>query len=266
MLARFCSFQKKKKQSLLGDDNLLSAHKLHLGELLFFIPLFFFLFLISYATLHFLWVMLLLFLNQDLQNTSVGYDFETELSFIIASFPTLLIWKYITDFKAKTPISPTRINWIKAFIKGTKYYLCYVSLSIILELIMYLGFQILIYYGHNYQFNDQEIITLIKDLKGPLPIALSLIATCIIAPIVEEYIFRAGLYRYLKSLMNRPLAMIVNGLVFGSIHFYLIGIPDFMVFSIVQCIAYERSGSIKVPIVIHAVNNTLVITVIFLLQ
>jgi membrane protease YdiL (CAAX protease family) len=83
------------------------------------------------------------------------------------------------------------------------------------------------------------------------------------APIVEETVFRGLLYRYLRDWTSRQslvfsivLATIVNSFIFASIHPQgLLGIPPLMTLAAAMSVSREWSGGLWAPMVIHAVNN-----------
>ena len=77
------------------------------------------------------------------------------------------------------------------------------------------------------------------------------------APIAEECFFRGLLQTFLVNVVpNRWVAIILTSIVFGAIHFpqpYAIGALIFL--AILIGYAYERTGSVLVAIVIHALFN-----------
>ena len=86
-------------------------------------------------------------------------------------------------------------------------------------------------------------------------------AAMIIAPITEEIIFRAGIFRFLRSHVPRPIAIGASALLFGAAHLYpspLDGLAAFVplvVLGVVLSLAYERTGRISTTMVAHALFN-----------
>jgi hypothetical protein len=76
-----------------------------------------------------------------------------------------------------------------------------------------------------------------------------------VAPVVEELLFRAGLYRFLKGRMGRPGAILASSLFFALIHFNVMAFPTLALLGVFLCISYESSGNIRVPMVFHALFN-----------
>jgi uncharacterized protein len=92
-------------------------------------------------------------------------------------------------------------------------------------------------------------------------IALAL-AVIVVAPVAEELFFRAFFYRALRTKLSVAPAALIDGVVFGTLHFQgvsrdaLLVLPVIAVFGIGQCLLYERTGSIFAVIATHAAFNT----------
>jgi uncharacterized protein len=86
------------------------------------------------------------------------------------------------------------------------------------------------------------------------------IAVIAVAPVAEELFFRAFFYRALRTRLPVWSAALIDGLVFGSLHFQgldsAIILPVIAVFGVGQCQVYERTGSLFAVIAIHAAFNT----------
>ena len=82
-----------------------------------------------------------------------------------------------------------------------------------------------------------------------------MLAACIAAPIAEEYVFRAGLFRFLRGRIPRWIACVAPALLFTSLHFSLPAVLSLFFFGLVQSVVYERTGRIAIPIIAHAVYN-----------
>jgi membrane protease YdiL (CAAX protease family) len=78
--------------------------------------------------------------------------------------------------------------------------------------------------------------------------------------VAEETFFRAFFYRALRTRLPVWSAALIDGLVFGVLHFQGIDtaiiLPVIAVFGVGQCLVYERTGSLFAVIAIHAAFNT----------
>lgn len=85
----------------------------------------------------------------------------------------------------------------------------------------------------------------------------------VFTPIIEEIFFRAGLYRLLKSKLSAVPAALLTGFCFAILHDSLAGIIPLAVLSCVLCYAYERTGKLAVPIILHGLFNLNTLLMIF---
>lgn len=85
----------------------------------------------------------------------------------------------------------------------------------------------------------------------------------VVAPIVEEVMFRGLLYRHLRDATAKSrlaISVLISGgvssLVFAIIHPQgIFGVPVLMSLAFAFCLAREWRGSIVAPITMHAINN-----------
>ena len=88
-----------------------------------------------------------------------------------------------------------------------------------------------------------------------------------IAPIAEEFFFRGFFYRALRSRYSVLVAALIDGLLFGAIHFdfssadALLIVPPLAALGFMFCLVYERTGSLYPVIALHALNNAIAFAV-----
>ncbi|MBD2101515.1 CPBP family intramembrane glutamic endopeptidase [Leptolyngbya sp. FACHB-261] len=80
------------------------------------------------------------------------------------------------------------------------------------------------------------------------------------APIVEEILFRGMLYPYLRSRTSRSNAVLLSAGIFASIHFIPVLWPFLFNLGIALALVTERYKSIYPAILLHGLNNALVVT------
>lgn len=84
---------------------------------------------------------------------------------------------------------------------------------------------------------------------------MNFIIVVIMAPIVEEFLFRGVILHRFTIKWGIKWAILVSSIIFGLLHTDIIGA---FTFALVMCILYIKTASILVPIVAHMVNNMLV--------
>jgi membrane protease YdiL (CAAX protease family) len=86
------------------------------------------------------------------------------------------------------------------------------------------------------------------------------VAVIVVAPVSEEFFFRAFFYRALRTRLPVWSAALIDGVVFASLHFQgtdtAIILPIIAVVGVGLCLVYERTGSLFAVIAIHAAFNT----------
>jgi len=105
------------------------------------------------------------------------------------------------------------------------------------------------------EIQEQDIVGLFIETDSPLMLGGMALLAIVVAPVTEELIFRAGLFRYLRTRAPRWLALALPALLFAAMHANLASFAPLAVLGLVFALAYERSGTIAVPILAHALFN-----------
>jgi membrane protease YdiL (CAAX protease family) len=77
----------------------------------------------------------------------------------------------------------------------------------------------------------------------------------VVAPLTEEFIFRFFLYGVFKRYFGRGAGVLLNALLFAAVHANLPSLAPLFVLGTCFTIAYEWSGSLLVPMTMHALFN-----------
>ena len=117
---------------------------------------------------------------------------------------------------------------------------------------------------------ESENQTAIVELAKSAPIMM-LISTVVLAPIVEEGIFRLSLR---KIIDNKKVFIIISGLIFGFMHIFPTELPmsialtysiTYVTMGIFLAYSYADTDNIWIPFLLHAANNLFsMIAVLFL--
>ncbi|MBC8010343.1 MAG: CPBP family intramembrane metalloprotease [Burkholderiales bacterium] len=106
-----------------------------------------------------------------------------------------------------------------------------------------------------YSAGEQEMVDLFRNADDPGLLVFMIILAAVIAPITEELIFRAGIFRYLRTRIPRGLALMLPALLFAILHGNLAALVPLFALGVFFAIAYERTGNIAVPMIAHALFN-----------
>jgi membrane protease YdiL (CAAX protease family) len=88
----------------------------------------------------------------------------------------------------------------------------------------------------------------------------------ILAPIVEELLFRGLLYQWLRGRAGVAAAVLLSAALFAVVHFIPLLIPALFAVGIILALVFEWTKSLWITITLHFFQNALGISVIFLLQ
>jgi uncharacterized protein len=81
----------------------------------------------------------------------------------------------------------------------------------------------------------------------------------VVAPLAEEFFFRGFFYRALRARLPVVAAALVDGAIFGVIHYEnpdMIDIlPILALLGVIFCLVYEKTGSLFAVVALHAMNN-----------
>lgn len=83
--------------------------------------------------------------------------------------------------------------------------------------------------------------------------------TCIIGPILEEYIYRGIVYSRLKQVVKSMQAILWTTLIFGLVHSGFTGIVYAMIINFMLIYVYELYGTLKASILFHVSANTVIL-------
>lgn len=119
--------------------------------------------------------------------------------------------------------------------------------------------------GAGLKVNLQSAITVLKDPTLPDHVLYFIIATItIIAPIMEEFMFRGVVQNYFRRKYPRTQSIVVSSFVFALLHYSFDStygnIPLLASLFILSCflgIVYEKRQSLFAPIGLHMLFNTI---------
>ena len=113
-------------------------------------------------------------------------------------------------------------------------------------------------YATGVQQEGQRVFTIGREgSAAPVFDWLRVAIVALLAPPIEELLFRGGLYGALRKRFRPwPANLLTSGL-FALSHGYVFALPNVLVLGIVSTYAYERTRSLRTPILLHVLWNTL---------
>jgi membrane protease YdiL (CAAX protease family) len=112
----------------------------------------------------------------------------------------------------------------------------------------------------------QEVIQIFENAStGAQRIPIILLAV-VVAPVAEELAFRGYLYGVIKRYFGAVPALVLSGILFALIHLNLPSFFPLLVLASAFALAYELSGSLLVPMTMHALFNALSLILVLVEQ
>ncbi len=116
------------------------------------------------------------------------------------------------------------------------------------------------------EFEPQELITLFQSGGDPIAIGILILFAILLAPLVEELIFRGCIYRFLKSKTTFLAAQVLSGIVFALMHGNLLSFVPLILVGVLLARIYEKSGNILVPMCFHAYFNSFSLLMLYIMS
>lgn len=148
---------------------------------------------------------------------------------------------------------PLLINDYKKYKKETNNKINYFYLTI-LGIILSLIYNVFAYY-----LNFVLKTSLFDNSNN---IAITLLSTGILGPIIEELMFRGIIYNELKSKYSNMKSILITTIFFAVIHINIIQILYALIIGFILIFVYEKYNNIKAPIILHMASN--ITTTLFL--
>jgi uncharacterized protein len=110
----------------------------------------------------------------------------------------------------------------------------------------------------------QDIVEFVRNAKGPLQTSLWVVLAVGIAPVTEELVLRAGLFRFLAMRMSAERAALLSAGIFALLHFNLYSFVPLLGLGVVLALVYHRSGRLAGSILLHSIFNAFTVIGILL--
>lgn len=107
--------------------------------------------------------------------------------------------------------------------------------------------------------DEQQIVRFFAESKSAGAKWVVALSAMVLAPVQEEFVFRGYLYPVLKRYGGPFLGLAVNAALFAAIHLHAPSFAGLFVLAGCLTLAYEWTGSLLVPMAMHALFNSLTV-------
>jgi membrane protease YdiL (CAAX protease family) len=101
----------------------------------------------------------------------------------------------------------------------------------------------------------QPVIDLLRNAGRPFELSLWIVLAVVAAPVSEELFFRAGVFRFLGTLMPAWAAALISSVMWTLLHDNLLSSLPLVVLGMILAMLYRKTGRILAPILLHALFN-----------
>jgi membrane protease YdiL (CAAX protease family) len=115
------------------------------------------------------------------------------------------------------------------------------------------------------QMEAQEVVQFLQEAKSPRDRLAVMTMAVVIAPVAEEIIFRGYLYPAGKRFVGPFFSLVATSLLFAVLHGHSASVPALFTLAVCLGLAYEKTGTLLVPMVMHAVFNAVSVAAIMFL-
>ncbi len=114
--------------------------------------------------------------------------------------------------------------------------------------------------------DPQETVKAFQQSDGIGFKTLVILMAVLIAPLAEEILFRGFVYGVLKRYTDAPFAALSSSLMFAIIHLHVGSLLPLWMLAVLFCLAYEITGCLLVPMMLHATFNAVSIIAMLLVD
>ena len=111
--------------------------------------------------------------------------------------------------------------------------------------------------------SQQDAVRFLAESKSQAAKLVVAVQAVVFAPAQEELIFRGYLYGVVRRHLGVGTAIVVSAALFAGIHLHLPTFAGLFVLAACLALAYEWTGSIFVPMAMHALFNLISVVVLF---
>jgi len=110
------------------------------------------------------------------------------------------------------------------------------------------------------------VVTLLQYQNDPFALGLIIILAVILAPVLEELLFRGIIYGFLRKKQSLGFSCLVTSLLFALMHTHIFSFIPLFALGVAFSLTYERTRNILIPIGLHAVHNGCMLILFFYSQ
>jgi membrane protease YdiL (CAAX protease family) len=158
------------------------------------------------------------------------------------------------------------LDWSAVGFRQTSWLWIGISIGATLIIIPIVGFITLVFFFLTGQpIENPQLDFLLPEGLSAGNAVLMLLLGGFVAPLAEELFFRGVLYTFLRERWGIWLSVFLSSFLFGLIHGDIaVGITGFLL-GVVAALVFEYSKSLWTAVIVHVINNSLKIALLYVL-
>lgn len=109
----------------------------------------------------------------------------------------------------------------------------------------------------------QQAVKIMMESTSPAVQASVVAFALLLAPVVEETVFRGVLYLPVRARLGPGAAGLLVSVVFAGIHNYAWGFPHLLIVGLTLAAVFEATGTLLAPIAAHSLYNLAMVAVLW---
>jgi membrane protease YdiL (CAAX protease family) len=101
----------------------------------------------------------------------------------------------------------------------------------------------------------QASVELLQKTHAPLQLAYFGVVAVVIAPVIEEILFRGILYPTIKQQGYPRLAVVITSILFAATHANVVAFLPLTALAVILVVVYERTDNLLAPMLTHSLFN-----------
>ena len=206
-----------------------------------------------------LFVVLMVAMGQKPENL-VNPTISQTLGLTVLESVALVLGVYLFGLRRKG------LDWSSVGFRHTSWLWIGISISATLIIIPIVGIITIVFFFLTGQpIENPQLDFLLPEGLSTTNAVLMLLMAGFVAPLAEELFFRGVLYTFLRERWGIWISVFTSSFLFGLIHGDIaVGITGFLL-GVVAALVFEFSKSLWTAVIVHVINNSLKIALLYLL-
>ena len=179
----------------------------------------------------------------------------------IAAFCFVIYFVIIKYRQGWAALGLSMKNWLRGVFLGITGYVTILPLFLLIVLLVT---RVSNYFG--YQPPVHPLVNIFFKEHNPFILGGVIILAALVAPVIEEIVFRGFIYSAVRKRAGVVLAIIVTSALFSLLHMSIFSFLPIFFLGVALAYLYEKTGLLISSIMLHVIHNSLLILMLLLVK